>query len=438
MKRTLGLVALAFALPLACSSSSGNGDGAGSTAGVTAGGTTAGGEDSAGASSVAGGTTSASAATAGGGGSTGAGGTTGPAVSCTAATTGTMRPLLSEASAACFTIKNYLARSGSVSNPVRDDWDPSAGLPDATTYSATYTVAADGSGTHSTVQAAISAANSAGGSERAYILVKPGTYRELVCVKGAVPITLYGEDSDASQITIVFDNYNGKSVDTAKTNACASPGGATYGTSGSTTFFVHAAGFQAQNLTIANDFAEGSLTSNIQAVAATVQGDRAVFQNVHFVGNQDTLQVKTSGSGTIARSYFKNCAIDGDTDFIFGRGTAVFDGCTITYVSGRKLDGAHLAPSTEGANPFGFLIINSKIVGGSGVPTSGTTTLGRAWDDSSGTAPNGQAVIRETHVGAHVKVAAPWAAAATTGRAFSAEGNRLYEFQNTGPGAAGP
>jgi pectinesterase len=166
-----------------------------------------------------------------------------------------------------------------------------------------------------------------------------------------------------------------------------------------------------------------------------VQGDKSVFQNVHFVGNQDTLQVKTSATTTIARSYFKNCAIDGDTDFIFGRGTAVFDGCTITYVSGRKVDSSHLAPSTEGTNPFGFLIINSKIVGDSGVPAGGTT-LGRAWDDSSGTAPNGQTVIRETQIGAHIKVAAPWAAAATTSRAFSADGNRLYEFQNTGPGAA--
>jgi pectinesterase len=321
---------------------------------------------------------------------------------------------------------------------VRDDWDPSAGLPDASTYTANYTVAADGSGTHATIQEAITAAITAGGTDRVYILVKPGSYRELVCVKGTVPITLYGADTDNSKVTIAFDNYSGKTVDTSKVNACAAPSATatTYGTSGSTTFFANAAGFQAQNLTIANDFAEGTLTSNIQAVAATVQGDRSVFQNVRFVGNQDTLQVKSSGTSTIARSYFKNCTIEGDTDFIFGRGTAVFDGCTITYVSGRKLDSTHLAPSTEGANPFGFLVINSKILGDSGMPTTGTTTLGRSWDDSSGTAPNGQLVIRETQIGAHVKVAAPWAAAATTSRAFSADGNRLYEFQNTGPGAA--
>jgi pectinesterase len=357
-------------------------------------------------------------------------------VTCTAQYTGSeTRPLLTDASAACFTIQNYLAQAGPTGALVRDNWDPSAGLPAASTYTPTYTVAGDGSGTHTTVQAAITAANSSGGSSRVYILVQPGTYRELVCVKGSVPITLYGADTDATKVTIAFDNYNGKTVDSANTNACAAPSGATYGTTGSSTFFVSSSGFQVQNLTIANDFVEGALTSNIQAVALTVQGDQAVFQNVHFIGNQDTLQVKSSSTTLVARSYFKNSTIEGDTDFVFGRGTAVFDGCTITYVSSRKTNSTHISPSTETANPFGFLIINSKIVGDSGMPT-GTAYLGRAWDDSSGTAPNGQAVIRNTEIGGHIKVAAPWAAAATSSRVFSASGNRLYEYQNTGAGAA--
>ena len=376
------------------------------------------------------------------GGSTATGGATGtdggvpPAGTCTAEYTGSeTRPLLTDASAACFTLQNYLAQAGPLTALVRDNWDPSPGLPAASTYTPTYTVAADGSGTHTTVQDAITAANSSGSNSRVYILVKSGTYRELVCVKGSVPITLYGADTDATKVTIAFDNYNGKTVDTTKTNACAAPSGATYGTSGSSTFFSSSPGFQAQNLTIANDFAEGTLTSNIQAVALTVQGDQQVFQNVRFIGNQDTLQVKSPATGTVARSYFKNSYIEGDTDFIFGRGTAVFDGCTIVYVSGRKTNSTHIAPSTETPNSFGFLIINSKMVGDSGMPT-GAAYLGRAWDDSSGSAPNGQAVIRNTEIGGHIKIATPWAAAATSSRAFSASGNRLYEYQNTGAGAA--
>ena len=361
-----------------------------------------------------------------------------PGISCAAAITGSAtRPLLTDASAACYSIKNYLAETGPLTAPVRDDWDPSEGLPAASTLNPTYTVAADGSGTHTTVQAAVDAAMASGSSSRAYILVKPGAYRELICVKGSVPITLYGADADANAVTIASDNYNGKTVDPAKINACAAPSSTatTYGTSGSSTFFVSSSDFQAMNLTISNDFAEGDLTSNIQAVALTVQGDKAVFQNVRLIGNQDTLQVKSAQTTSIARSYFKNSRIEGDTDFIFGRGRAVFDGCTITYVSGRKTNSTHISPSTNSDNPFGFLIINSKMVGDSGMPT-GTAYLGRAWDDSSDLAANGQAVIRNTEIGGHINVAAPWTIAATTNRAFSATDNRLYEYQNSGPGAA--
>jgi pectin methylesterase-like acyl-CoA thioesterase len=45
-------------------------------------------------------------------------------------------------------------------------------------------------------------------------------------------------------------------------------------------------------------------------------------------------------------------------------------------------------------------------------------------------------------LGAHIIAAAPWATAATSGRAYSSvavgaiPANRLWEFQNTGAGAA--
>ena len=192
------------------------------------------------------------------------------------------------------------------------------------------------------------------------------------------------------------------------------------------------------NLTIANDFAEGTLTTGLQAVALTAQGDQQVFQNVRFIGNQDTLQVKTPDGTKVSRIYFKNSYVEGDTDFIFGRATAVFDGCTITYVSARKKNSTHISPSTESTHPFGFLFIKSKFLGDAGMPTGSAATayLGRAWDDSSATSPNGQAIIRESEISNHIIVATPWTSAATSDRAFTADGNRLYEYKNTGTGAA--
>lgn len=394
-------------------------------AGATSGGASAGGASSAGAAGVGG--------AAAGGGVSGAGGA--PVSACPVEITGSAtRPQLTDASAACFTPARYLSQTGTISALTTDNWDPSAGLPAASTYTPTYTVATDGSGTHSTIQAAIAQAKTTGGAARVFILVKPGPYRELVCVDGTTPITLYGADTDASKVTIAFDNYNGKAVDLTKTNACAVPTAATYGTSGSSTFFVKTNGFQAQNLTIANDFAEGALTTGLQAVALTSQADKAIFQNVRVLGNQDTLQLKSAALTTVARSYFKGSYIEGDTDFIFGRGTAVFDDCTLMYVAGRKTNSTHLSPSTESNYSFGFLVIRSKISGAAGI--AGTTFLGRAWDDSSATSPNGQALIRETEIAAHINVAAPWTLAATTSRPFDAKSNRLYEYKNTGPGAA--
>jgi pectinesterase len=303
--------------------------------------------------------------------------------------------------------------------------------------SPTYTVAADGSGTHTTVQAAITAALASGSTSRVTILVKPGTYRELVCVKPAsgvtaIPVTLYGADSDASLVKIVYNNGSGVTVTTDNTNPCSVPSGATHGTSDSSTFMVTARQFQAMNLTLANDFAEPSGQSAVQAPALTAQADHLVFQNVRFLGNQDTLQYKTGAVTTVARAYFKSCYVEGDVDFVFGRGTMVFDGCTLQYLTDRKTGGTIFAPSTESAHAFGILVTGSQIGSASG---TNSTYLGRAWDDSSGTSPNGQIVIRESTLDASIRSAAPWTTS-TQGRAFSAAGNRMYEYKNTGAGAA--
>jgi pectinesterase len=414
-----------------------SGGATGSGGSATGGSTGTGGAEPTGGSSAAGGATATGGST-GAGGSTGSGGSTQAPVTCTPAYTGSdSRPQLTDAAANCYTIRNYLAQAGTIGSLVRDDWDPSA-APLTVPASPTYTVAADGSGTHTTVQAAVTAALASGSTSRVGILVKPGSYRELVCVKppsggSAVPITLYGADSDASKVTIVYNNGSGVTVTAENTNPCATKDvGATHGTSDSTTFFVSTAKFQAMNLTIANDFAEPAGQSSVQAPALTVQADQVVFQNVRFLGNQDTLQVKSSNVSTVARSYFKGCYVEGDVDFVFGRGTAVFDGCTIQYLTDRKTGSTIFAPATESAHSFGMLIVGSQIGSASG---TNSTFLGRAWDDSSGTSPNGQIVIRESTLDASIRTTAPWTTS-TQGRAFSASDNRMYEYKNTGPGAA--
>ena len=211
------------------------------------------------------------------------------------------RPQLSNADAANYTIAKYLA-----SGP--DAWDPTAGLGAASSFTPSFTVAADGSGTHTTVQAALTAA--ASGSARRYILIKPGTYRGVVSISGSTPITLYGADADATRVVIV----NGESAGDAG------------GTAQSSTFTTKAAGLQLMNLTISNDFATPASGSNIQAVALYTTGDKTVLQNVRLHGFQDTLYVDSPSATAIARVYIKDSFIEGDTDFIFGRAVLVIDG----------------------------------------------------------------------------------------------------------------
>jgi pectinesterase len=127
-------------------------------------------------------------------------------------------------------------------------------------------------------------------------------------------------------------------------------------------------------------------------------------------------------------------------------------------VSTRKpAGGVIFAPSTTPAYPYGFLVLLSAVTADGGYQAQAAPSghFGRAWDQGAsatgylpGTSPNGQLVIRDSLLGAGFDTTAPWAPAATTGRPFLAgtdpardlddpTRNRLWEFANTGPGAAG-
>jgi len=366
------------------------------------------------------------------------------------------RPQLDAAAAAQFDVLEYLASAGNlVTGLVRDNWDPTAGVGDVATFNADFRVAAAG-GTHTTVQAAITAAVTAGGAARRYIEVAAGTYREVVCVPGgAPPLTLYSTSADASQTVIVFDNYSGKpKAAGVSANPCnANLNGATFGTGGSATFGAFAAEFRAKNLSFVNDTDESAVAAGaaVQAVALIAQGDHQIYENVRVLGNQDTLFVKSPDVSTVTRAYFKGCFVEGDTDFIFGRATFVLDGCTIRSLTSRTAGGVVLAPSTDSRNPFGILVTRTTFTADATAGAS-STSLGRAWDESqvdvptytanvlTGVFPNGQAVVRESTLGPHIQTTTPWRAAATTSRAYSSvagavPANRFYEFANSGPGS---
>jgi pectinesterase len=382
-------------------------------------------------------------------------------VGCSAAA----RPQLSDSDAAMETVLAFLAQAGSLAvagGLVTDHWDPTTGLGDVSSFTPAFTVAVSG-GTHTTVQGAIDAAVARGGTSRLYVLVTPGTYREVVCVPaGAPPITLYGSNADASQTVIVFDHYNGEPADSGVPgNPCSPPGASTFGTNASATFAAFANGFQAKNMTFSNDVTPAMLgaTTGTQAVALYTQADQIVLDHVRVLGHQDSLYLESPSSNAVVRAYVKDSYVAGDVDFIFGGATMVLDGCQIQSVSDRRAPTTVLSPSTDSRNPFGLLAVGCQFTADANT-AAGSVDLGRAWDRScvdvptyvsscvaAGHYPNGQGVVRDSVLGAQV-AASPWAASATTRRPFcsaawtclgdggACPANRLYEYKNTGPGAA--
>ena len=157
--------------------------------------------------------------------------------------------------------------------------------------------------------------------------------------------------------------------------------GESVGTTGSTSFYIFAENFTAENITFENS--SGPIG---QAVAVRIDGDKVAFKNCRFLSFQDTLYPH----GENSRQYYKNCYIEGTVDFIFGWSTVVFDSCTIFC----KDHGYITAPSTTQNTKFGFVFLNCKITGNA---PDASFYLGRPWR------PYGKSVFIKCELGDHIK-----------------------------------
>ncbi|WP_432484233.1 pectinesterase family protein [Kineococcus esterisolvens] len=304
--------------------------------------------------------------------------------------------------------------SGNTSAPAAAQVSRPAAAP---VVAADVTVAADGSRDFTTVTAALAAAPA--GTTPFVIAIEPGTYRETFTLTRS-NTTLVGTTGNAADVVISYDNAAG----TAKPD-----GSGTYGTTGSATVTVKGSDVTAKNLTIENSYVETGSGSE-QAVALKTVGDRLVFDNVRLLGDQDTLYADSPRAGALARSYFVNSYVEGDVDFVFGRGTAVFDRSTLhASTRGSTSNNGYLtAASTDESLPYGYLITDSRIT--SDAP-AGTFHLGRPWQPSGDVNAVAQVVIRDTELPAAIK-SSPWTDMSAT---FSWRDARFAEYRNTGVGA---
>lgn len=229
--------------------------------------------------------------------------------------------------------------------------------------------------------------------ERIQILVSPGTYREHLILK-APYVTLEGDTKNAEEVLLTWyygcgRNYHSITADLSNPD------------SASVRITEEAHDFIGTHVTFENsyslyvteeektDYSEDNDVSleqrekdvmnskyKKQALALCLEGDRAIFTDCRFIGVQDTLLLDN-----YARTYLKDCFIEGTTDFIFGSATAVFDDCQINV---PFRNGYLTASSAEITAPYGFLFTDCTLTREARyenmeAPEDNSCTLGRPW-----------------------------------------------------------
>ena len=256
----------------------------------------------------------------------------------------------------------------------------------------TIVVSRDGTGNFRTLQEAIESAR-AFMDYTVTIYVKNGVYKEKVIVPSWVEnIDIIGEDRDKTIITY-DDHANINKMGTFRTY----------------TVKVEGSDITFKNLTIENNAAQLG-----QAVALHTEGDRLKFINCRILGNQDTIYT----GAKFTRLYFKDCYIDGTTDFIFGPSIALFEDCIIH----SKRNSYVTAASTPKEAKYGYVFKHCKLTGEPGVDK---VYLGRPWR------PYAYTLFIECELGKHI-VLAGWH---NWGKQSNEETARYMEYKNTGEGA---
>lgn len=256
----------------------------------------------------------------------------------------------------------------------------------------TLVVSRDGTGDFRTLQEAVESAR-AFMDYTVTIYVKNGVYKEKVIVPSWVEnIDIIGEDRDKTIITY-DDHANINKMGTFRTY----------------TVKVEGSDITFKNLTIENNAAQLG-----QAVALHTEGDRLKFINCRILGNQDTIYT----GAKFTRLYFKDCYIDGTTDFIFGPSTALFENCMIH----SKRNSYVTAASTPKEAKYGYIFKHCKLTAEPGVDK---VYLGRPWR------PYAYTLFIECELGKHI-IPAGWH---NWGKQSNEETARYMEYKNTGEGA---
>ena len=188
------------------------------------------------------------------------------------------------------------------------------------------------------------------------IYVKKGVYKEkLILPSWLTNVEICGEDRDNTIIT--YDDH--ANIKSDQIHSKSQKIG---------TFRTYTLRIDGSDITIKNITIENNAPRLGQAVALHTEGNRIKFLNCRFLGNQDTIY---TGRGE-TKLLFKDCYIEGTTDFIFGPSTAWFENCDIFC----KVNSYITAASTPQNVQYGYIFNNCHIAL---APEVTKMCLGRPW-----------------------------------------------------------
>lgn len=217
------------------------------------------------------------------------------------------------------------------------------------------------------------------------IQLEEGTYTEKIVVERG-SVTIRGKGMRKTRLSF---------SDAALTNGM--------GTFASSSVTIKAPFFEAESLTFANDFDYPSRShmvsqnpgkvKGLQAVALRTMdaADHSVFNDCAFFGYQDTLLLDRGVH------LLNNCEIEGNIDFIFGSGKALFEECRI--ISNGL--GYVMAPSTK-IGDLGFCFHRCTFDARGGIE-DGSIWLGRPWHPGGDPQVSSYAFLYECMLGPHIQ-----------------------------------
>ena len=275
-------------------------------------------------------------------------------------------------------------------------------------------VSASGHGDYMTVQEGIDACPDYSHQEITRILIRQGTYKEMVSIPHT-KFRLYIKGESAENTLITFDKY-AKALWPGRDIAV--------GTSGSASIYIHASYITFEDIAFENSAGEGKEIG--QAVAVFTDGDFLFFNRCRFLGNQDTLYTygRFGKFGGIKRNYFKDCYIEGTTDFIFGTSIAYFENC---HIHSKKNSYVTAASTLEGQK-YGYVFVNCRLTADEGIDKC---YLGRPWGAYAKT------VFIHCELGSHI-LPEGWHDWEKEGKPNTKKNSYYAEYGNYGPGAQGP